>query len=199
MRGTVPLLLAFVLLCRPLPPLQGALFTPLHYTSVGTSSIQSDDDSLLNILGCSEKYRLRAQTNRSSDDSTIDVGLYSRQLLVYGKSAQNKMQHAHVLIVGDGHLANEVAKNIALSGIGRISLHSTDGLTTFQTGLSSCPGRVSITGQDNGDDSLLSYTKSLNLHNQVRECLTMTIAAAPSASSHYCSCPHHFHYFTPPG
>jgi tRNA A37 threonylcarbamoyladenosine dehydratase len=84
---------------------------------------------------------------------------------VYGKSAQHKMQNAHVLIVGEGHLASEVAKNLALSGIGKISLYSIDGSTTKQAELSSRLGRVvSIMGED---DSLLSYTKSLNFHNQV--------------------------------
>ena len=158
----------------PLLPLHGALISLVHST-VGTIRQQSDDTLLglgssptaaaADADNYSEQSSLKLQSSGgSSDDRTIDVGLYSRQLLVYGKSAQHKMQHAHVLIVGEGHLAGEVAKNLALSGIGRISLYSTDGSSTTQQADPNCLGRVSIMGED---DSLLSYTKALNFHNQV--------------------------------
>lgn len=178
MRGGLPLLFVLInIICRPLSSSHGASISRVHSTA-GTSRQQSDDTLRSSLaLGSSpttatatatagnhsEQYSLRVQpSGGSSDDSTIDVGLYSRQLLVYGKSAQHKMQHAHVLIVGEGHLASEVAKNLALSGIGRISLYSTEGPSTKKSEPSY--SRVSIMGED---DSLLSYTKSLNFHNQV--------------------------------
>lgn len=176
MRGGLPLLFVLInIICRPLSSSHGASISRVHST-VGTSRQQSDD-TLRSSLGLGSSPTTATATaagnhseqcspsvqpsgGSSSDDSTIDVGLYSRQLLVYGKSAQHKMQHAHVLIVGKGHLASEVAKNLALSGIGRISLYSTKQGEPSYSG-----GRVvSIMGED---DSLLSYTKSLNFHNQV--------------------------------
>lgn len=172
MRGGLPLLFVLInIICRPLLSSHGASISPVHSTA-GTR--RQSDDTLRSSVGLrsspivpaiadtgnySEHYSPSIKsTGGSSDDSSIDVGLYSRQLLVYGKSA-------HVLIVGEGHLASEVAKNLALSGIGKISLYSIDGSTTKQAELSSRLGRVvSIMGED---DSLLSYTKSLNFHNQV--------------------------------
>lgn len=175
------LLLLYVLIniiCRPLLSSHGASISPVHSTA-GTrrqfdgtlrSSVGFGSSPIVPAIADTGNYSehyipSKQATGESSDDSSIDVGLYSRQLLVYGKSAQHKMQNAHVLIVGEGHLASEVAKNLALSGIGRISLYSIDGSTTLQAELSSSLGRVvSIMGED---DSLLSYTKSLNFHNQV--------------------------------
>lgn len=57
---------------------------------------------------------------RPSDDGSIDKALYSRQLLVYGVSAQVKLKQATILMVGRSHLNNEIAKNIALAGVGKI-------------------------------------------------------------------------------
>ena len=57
---------------------------------------------------------------RPSDDGSIDKALYSRQLLVYGESAQVKLKQATILMVGEHHLNNEIAKNIALAGVGKI-------------------------------------------------------------------------------
>lgn len=59
---------------------------------------------------------------RPSDDGSIDKALYSRQLLVYGESAQVKLKQATILMVGRSHLNNEIAKNVALAGVGKILL-----------------------------------------------------------------------------
>lgn len=62
---------------------------------------------------------------QSSAVREVDSGLYSRQLLVLGMSGQLAIHDAHVLVVGDGTLASEVAKNLALAGVGKLSLAST--------------------------------------------------------------------------
>lgn len=60
--------------------------------------------------------------NNSDEEIEIDESLYSRQLFVYGKSAQRKLMMSHVAILGDDALAEEVVKNLALAGVGKISL-----------------------------------------------------------------------------
>lgn len=50
----------------------------------------------------------------------VDTALYSRQLFVYGESAQIKLKKSHVLIIGNSSLAFETAKNLALAGVGNL-------------------------------------------------------------------------------
>ncbi len=56
------------------------------------------------------------------DEVVLDESLYSRQLFVYGKSAQRKLLNAHAVIIGNDLLADEIGKNLALAGVGKITL-----------------------------------------------------------------------------
>ena len=56
----------------------------------------------------------------SKNDPSIDTALYSRQLFVYGESAQLALKSSTILVVGSGLLNNELVKNIALTGVGKI-------------------------------------------------------------------------------
>ena len=69
----------------------------------------------------------------------VDEQLYSRQLLVYGKSAQKRMQDAHVLVIGDSPLTAEIVKNLALAGLGRISISGSDGTSVGKEGYARQP------------------------------------------------------------
>ena len=71
--------------------------------------------------------------------ASVDEQLYSRQLLVYGKSAQRRMQDAHVLVIGDSPLTDEIVKNLALAGVGRISIHREDEGDSRTSGTMSSP------------------------------------------------------------
>ena len=62
-----------------------------------------------------------------ANETAVDEQLYSRQLLVYGKSAQHRMQDAHILVVGESPLTAEIVKNLALAGVGKISIDGKDG------------------------------------------------------------------------
>eukprot|EP00762_Andalucia_godoyi_P003411 ANDGO_06581.mRNA.1 Ubiquitin-activating enzyme E1 1 len=53
----------------------------------------------------------------------IDESLYSRQLYVLGHEAMNRMSSAHVLLVGLSGAGVELAKNLALAGVGALTLH----------------------------------------------------------------------------
>lgn len=68
---------------------------------------------------------LEAESGAKED---VDEQLYSRQLLVYGKSSQKRLMGAHVLLYGANYesedLLAEVAKNLALAGVGKISIRT---------------------------------------------------------------------------
>lgn len=56
---------------------------------------------------------------------TVDEGLYSRQLLEFGKDAMNKMVKSNVLISGMSGLGIEIAKCVILGGANSVILHDT--------------------------------------------------------------------------
>lgn len=78
----------------------------------------------------------------------MDSGLYSRQLLVLGISGQRAIRNAHVLVVGNGTLGSEVAKNLALAGVGKLTLATSGKLPSSLT----CRATM----------GLMEYAKELN-------------------------------------
>ncbi len=69
---------------------------------------------------------------------------------MYGESAQHRLMNGHVLVLGDNSLTDEVVKNLALAGVGKISLMKTE---------RNLENSTSLLGQ-NG--SIYSYVKGLN-------------------------------------
>lgn len=62
-----------------------------------------------------------------NEDGTYIVDYYwARQLLLYGRSALAKLRGATVIQVGAGAIGNEVGKNLALSGVGRLVIVDMD-------------------------------------------------------------------------
>ncbi|KAF8545512.1 ubiquitin-activating enzyme E1 1 [Trichophaea hybrida] len=61
-----------------------------------------------------------------AQSSTIDEGLYSRQLYVLGHEAMKRMSQSDILIVGLKGLGVEIAKNICLAGVKSISLYDPE-------------------------------------------------------------------------
>ncbi|KAI5854602.1 hypothetical protein BZA05DRAFT_392030 [Tricharina praecox] len=58
----------------------------------------------------------------SSTISADEVALYDRQIRLWGMEAQERMRNANVLIITMRALANEVAKNLVLAGIGSLTV-----------------------------------------------------------------------------
>ncbi|XP_037069902.1 ubiquitin-like modifier-activating enzyme 1 isoform X3 [Pollicipes pollicipes] len=56
-------------------------------------------------------------------DGQLDEGLYSRQLYVLGRDAMQRMAASNILISGLRGLGVEIAKNVILSGVKRVTLH----------------------------------------------------------------------------
>ncbi|KAF8251067.1 ubiquitin-activating enzyme E1 [Wilcoxina mikolae CBS 423.85] len=61
-----------------------------------------------------------------AQSSTIDEGLYSRQLYVLGHEAMKRMSQSDILVVGLKGLGVEIAKNICLAGVKSISLYDPE-------------------------------------------------------------------------
>ncbi|ORX81993.1 ubiquitin-activating emzyme E1 [Basidiobolus meristosporus CBS 931.73] len=59
-------------------------------------------------------------------ETTIDEGLYSRQLYVLGHEAMAKMSSANVLLVGLKGLGVEIAKNVVLAGVKSVTLYDPE-------------------------------------------------------------------------
>ena len=81
--------LALLLLVAVIPTLYSSAGAAVHSSSVTTSY------TARSIIGGD------AERAPESHETTVDEQLYSRQLLVYGKSAQRKMQDSHILVAGD--------------------------------------------------------------------------------------------------
>jgi hypothetical protein len=54
--------------------------------------------------------------------SADEIALYDRQIRLWGVAAQQKIRTANILLVSIKALANEIAKNLVLAGIGSITL-----------------------------------------------------------------------------
>jgi len=64
-----------------------------------------------------------AMNGDANGSGGIDEGLYSRQLFVLGKEAMEKMQKSNILISGMKGLGIEIAKNVILGGVKRVTIH----------------------------------------------------------------------------
>lgn len=82
------------------------------------------------------KHRKRAEADeektllRMAEERELtgeEQALYDRQIRLWGVEAQRRLSTGHVLIVGaaSSGLAQEVAKNVVLAGVGRVTLWST--------------------------------------------------------------------------
>ncbi|KAL3953691.1 hypothetical protein ACCO45_011647 [Purpureocillium lilacinum] len=65
--------------------------------------------------------------------SADEIALYDRQIRLWGMAAQAKIQNANILLITMRALANEVAKNLVLAGIGSITI--LDGATVTESDL----------------------------------------------------------------
>ncbi|RJE26018.1 SUMO activating enzyme [Aspergillus sclerotialis] len=65
---------------------------------------------------------MESQGNTAQPISADEIALYDRQIRLWGIQAQEKIQSANILLVTAKALANEVAKNLVLAGIGSLTL-----------------------------------------------------------------------------
>lgn len=66
--------------------------------------------------------------------SADEIALYDRQIRLWGVQAQEKIRTANILLVCIKALANEIAKNLVLAGIGSITLADHENVTEDDLG-----------------------------------------------------------------
>ncbi|OLN93899.1 DNA damage tolerance protein RHC31 [Colletotrichum chlorophyti] len=71
-------------------------------------------------------------SNRMSAD---EIALYDRQIRLWGMKAQEKIRNANILLITMKALANEIAKNLVLAGIGSLTI--LDGAAVSESDLGS--------------------------------------------------------------
>ncbi|KAF9884254.1 hypothetical protein FE257_001929 [Aspergillus nanangensis] len=65
---------------------------------------------------------MEPQNDASKSISADEIALYDRQIRLWGVKAQEKLRSANVLLITFKALANEVAKNLVLTGIGTLTI-----------------------------------------------------------------------------
>lgn len=98
-----------------------------------------------------------------TENTPIDEELYSRQLFVYGKTAQKRLASSRILVHGHGSLAAEIVKNLALAGVGNIVIG----------------GKESYDRLCGESSDLISYARALNSQIKV---------LSPSCLLLFCDC-----------
>ena len=58
----------------------------------------------------------------SQNISADEIALYDRQIRLWGVKAQEKLRSAKILLIGMKALANEIAKNLVLAGVGSLTI-----------------------------------------------------------------------------
>ncbi|KAJ5728066.1 DNA damage tolerance protein rad31 [Penicillium malachiteum] len=62
------------------------------------------------------------ETAQNGQISADEIALYDRQIRLWGMQAQGKIRSANILLITVKALANEVAKNLVLAGIGSLTI-----------------------------------------------------------------------------
>lgn len=76
-----------------------------------------------------------SQLNRTRTDiASEEIALYDRQIRLWGMAAQAKIQSANVLLITMRALANEIAKNLVLAGIGSLTILDDATITELDLG-----------------------------------------------------------------
>ncbi|KAF4503890.1 hypothetical protein G6O67_008826 [Ophiocordyceps sinensis] len=98
------------------------------------------------------------------DNKTVsadDIALYDRQIRLWGMAAQAKIQNANILLITIRALANEIAKNLVLAGIGSLTL--LDGSTVTEADLGAqfflADGGESVVGHNRAEAACAGLRK----------------------------------------
>jgi ubiquitin-like 1-activating enzyme E1 A len=115
------------------PPTNGATNGPA-YSSSGSGQSTLDDRSVMNqaaTLAESAVPHTTQQGYAASNEalngevqtiSADEIALYDRQIRLWGVKAQERLRSAKILLIGMKALANEIAKNLVLAGVGSLTI-----------------------------------------------------------------------------
>lgn len=96
----------------------------------------------------------------------IDEQLYSRQLYVYGASAQKSLMQSSVCVIGNTPLAAEVVKNIALGGVGKLFIYEGNDDSQYDSASQDSNTESSVR-RIQGQLALTQYAQALNPNIEV--------------------------------
>ncbi|KAI0105493.1 hypothetical protein GGR51DRAFT_190716 [Nemania sp. FL0031] len=100
----------------------GGVFTAVDHTVNGNGTLPLGMMMPMNAplpdLGASHAL----QPTNGHAMSADEIALYDRQIRLWGMQAQQKIQAANILLISMKALANEIAKNLVLAGIGSLTI-----------------------------------------------------------------------------
>ncbi|KAI1824447.1 hypothetical protein F4861DRAFT_264021 [Xylaria intraflava] len=110
-------------LITPVPQMPDGTFGAIHQsTTNGNGALPLDMVMPVNPplpdLGLSHAPQFTNGHAMSADE----IALYDRQIRLWGMQAQQKIQAANILLISMKALANEIAKNLVLAGIGSLTI-----------------------------------------------------------------------------
>ncbi|KAF2970379.1 hypothetical protein GQX73_g3199 [Xylaria multiplex] len=113
---------------------QDGLFATLEHPINGNGALPLDILMPANPsapeLGVSHIPQLTNGHTMSADE----IALYDRQIRLWGMQAQQKIQAANILLISMKALANEIAKNLVLAGIGSLTIVDDEVVTETDLG-----------------------------------------------------------------
>lgn len=135
--------------------------------SLNDSSKNHDDDALKKKKKVEENI-IVVTTMSNTNENKIDEDLHSRQLAVYGRESFRKLVGAKVLISGLNGLGAEVAKNVILAGVKRVTLSDDCDAT-----MSDLASQFYLTEEDCGKNRAESCAAKLQELNPAVEVVTV--------------------------
>jgi ubiquitin-like 1-activating enzyme E1 A len=101
----------------------------VNYSSSGISA-GMPSHSAVSALSCNVCHHFHILTRSVPDE----IALYDRQIRLWGVQAQEKIRNADILLITMKALANEVAKNLVLAGIGSLTIIDHEPVTETDLG-----------------------------------------------------------------
>ncbi len=83
------------------------------------------EPDLTNLLAGGKLLPEQSRLSKIKGKVTVDY-LWARHLLVWGPEGQRRIRDSSVLLAGAGAIGNEVAKNLAMLGVGRVFIVDRD-------------------------------------------------------------------------
>ncbi|KAK0711472.1 hypothetical protein B0H67DRAFT_585461 [Lasiosphaeris hirsuta] len=98
------------------------------------STVTSPNTGLPEPVAAATNSNSSAAASASNGISADEIALYDRQIRLWGMKAQEKIRNANILLITMKALANEIAKNLVLAGIGSLTVVDHEVVTEADLG-----------------------------------------------------------------
>ncbi|OCK89690.1 uncharacterized protein K441DRAFT_582878 [Cenococcum geophilum 1.58] len=99
---------------------------PESTLSIAHGALPTEDPASETVAAIAQAQTISAETD--------EIALYDRQIRLWGVQAQERIRTANILLVSIKALANEVAKNLVLAGIGSLTIIDNEAVTDDDLG-----------------------------------------------------------------